>query len=50
MPTSHEVGPIAQRSRGADTVRSARTTSGSNWVPLNLTTSSNAVARVMAFL
>src|SRR5450755_2024012 len=50
VPTSQDVGPIAQRSRGADTSRRARTTSGSNCVPLKRTTSARAVARVIAFL
>jgi hypothetical protein len=30
VPTSHDVGPIAHRSRGAETASSARTMSGSN--------------------
>src|SRR6185437_6566934 len=50
VPTSQEVGPIAQRSRGADNASSARTTSGSNCVPLQFTTSASAVPRVIAFL
>ena len=50
VPTSHEVGPIAHRSRGAETASSARTTSGSNWEPLKRTVSSCAAARVIAFL
>src|SRR5471030_2586540 len=33
-PVSHDAGPIAHASFGADTASSARTTSGSNCLPL----------------
>lgn len=50
VPTSQDVGPMAHRSRGAETRKNARTTSGSNWLPLARTNSSSAVCLVIARL
>ena len=49
-PVSHDAGPIAHASLGADTASSARTTSGSNCRPLKRTSSSSPAARVRARL
>ena len=49
-PVSHDAGPIAHASFGAETASIARTTSGSNCLPLNRTSSSSPPARVRARL
>jgi hypothetical protein len=45
LDPSHDSGPIASRSRGADTLSIARTTRGSNCVPEQLASSRRAASR-----